>query len=146
MCIRDRYYISTYYPGYGWWSADPFTNFTLDKGYWFKVNESYATYNFTLTGSVPVAERTVSLEDGMNLVGWTSINTKNLWDAIPQTATDYNVTEVSERQPNGQYWISTFYPGNPPDYWWSADPFDSLKPGEGYWFKVTGAYTWVYTP
>ncbi|MBI2838251.1 MAG: metallophosphoesterase [Acidobacteria bacterium] len=124
--------------------SDPFTTLSVDKGYWFKTA---AAAVFTLLGAVPTASRTITLGEGMHIVGWASVNSKRFLDAIPQTPTDYHVTELFERQVSGQYSLAYYLYDYPPDYWWSADSnFQGMTPGKGYWFKVSGSYTWTYDP
>lgn len=145
---NGQYRIATFYtnnpPDY-WWSSDStFTNLSMDKGYWFKVSQNY---NLTIVGSVPSSNRSITLTNGMNLMGWSTVRTAKFWTAISQNVSSYNVTQIFDRQSNGQYRIATFYTNNPPNYWWSSDStFDSMEPGKGYWFKVTGEYTWSYNP
>jgi len=126
-----------------WWSDSGFNSIDNNKGYWLK---SSADTVFTLTGAVATAQQNVPLQSGMNLVGWTSLYDKNLWNAIAQTPADYAVSDVMKRESDGHYTIATYFPENAPNYWWSDNGFDTIVPSSGYWFKTRAATTWNYQP
>ncbi|MCK4676499.1 MAG: PKD domain-containing protein, partial [Bacteroidales bacterium] len=138
-----QYVISRYYPDFDiWWSADPtFTTIEIGEGYWFKMEQPV---NLTFTGTVNTLNGSIVMNDGMNLIGWPSSRIVAIEEAVPQNLTYHPVIEISERMDTGQYRIVRYYPDF--DIWWSANGLDSLTPGKGYWFKVSGEFTWNYTP
>ncbi|MGB9749028.1 MAG: hypothetical protein ACP5OZ_02435 [Candidatus Woesearchaeota archaeon] len=141
-----EYDIATFYienpPNY-WWSSTDFYSMENGTGYWFK---SKYNVNFTITGAVATQTQNKLLNSGMNLVGLTSLYDYNLWDIIVQTPADYSVLEVMKRKQDGSYMIATYYPQNPPHYWWSYDNLKKINPGIGYWFKTNKACNWNYDP
>ncbi len=144
--LDGSYDIVTFYPEnppYYWWSSSDFYTLENGVGYWFKSSQDV---NFTITGAVATDVQTKSLAPGMQLVGFTSLRTVKLWNAIQQEPENYSVEEVMRRKSDGKYVIATFYPENPPYYWWSDDSLDSLEPGVGYWFKLNKNFVWSYDP
>lgn len=106
---------------------------TITNGVGYFITSSSPT-SITFTGPAPRSTQSLSLEDGMNLVGITSLNNIDL-DTLPS-----NVIEVS-RSLSGQenYDTATRYSNG----WFN--PFD-LEPGKGYWFKLQGGTVWNYSP
>ena len=142
----NNYAIATFYdqnPPCYWWSADGLDELSINDAYWFKAT---TPENFTIVGKVVTQQQSINLNPGMQLVGYTSLYDNKLWDIINQDPSDYAVEEVMLRNNNGQYSIATYYSNNPPNYWWSADGFDTLKPGVGYWFKLNKNFIWTYNP
>jgi len=129
-------------PNY-WWSSTDFYDLENGVGYWFKANYDV---NFTITGAVATQAQNKILSQGMNLVGLTSLYDYNLWDIITQSPSDYSVLEIMKRKQDGSYMIATYYPQNPPHYWWSYDNLTKISPGIGYWFKTNRIYAWNYNP
>ena len=106
---------------------------TIENNIGYFVN-SPSTHTHHLTGIAPREQQSVSLNEGMNLVGITSLSN------IQLTELPAEVTEVYKRNSDGSYTIATKYPV----YGW-FNSFE-LEPGQGYWFKADSAVTWNYNP
>ncbi|MAG38202.1 hypothetical protein CMI45_02355 [Candidatus Pacearchaeota archaeon] len=109
------------------------TTIENDKAYFIEVDEGTGGVDVIFTGPGPLGERNVALDDGMNLVGVTSLSDIDL-DTLPA-----NIKEVSRRGANGVYDIATRYSNG----WFNEFP---LEPGRGYWFKLNGGAVWSYSP
>ena len=95
-----------------------------------------STENLTLRvdGEEAEEEQSVELNEGLNLVGITSLDNM-LLDLLPS-----EVIEISRRNDEGFYDIATYYEVGG---WYNA--FE-LEPGRGYWFKTNNEVTWEYFP
>jgi len=106
---------------------------TITNGVGYFI-ESDSSVGVTFTGPAPRGEQSRTLEDGMNLVGITSLNNIDL-DTLPS-----NVIEVSRLlQTQENYDTATRYSNG----WFNEFP---LEPGKGYWFKLNGGTVWNYSP
>jgi hypothetical protein len=106
------------------------TQIKNDKAYFIFSNSQI---NIELSGPAPIGQRSVSLNDGMNLIGVTSL--ENIaFNTFPS-----NVVEVSRRLSDGKYDTATRYSFG----WYNEFP---LVPGEGYWIKSQGGSVWNYSP
>ncbi|MFH0977668.1 MAG: putative metal-binding motif-containing protein [Candidatus Woesearchaeota archaeon] len=114
-------------------SGSGFTSLDLNEGYFFKVDSALT---FTFTGSVTSPTHAVSLEPGINLVGYGGFSPSgfSVFDSS-------SVVEVSQFV-NHKYETSTYYPQHG---WFSAEGFSDLKPGRGYFVKAATQSVWSYT-
>ena len=119
-----------------------FTDLENDNGYFFTVS---VDYNFPIAGSVPVEDRTIHLVNGMNLIGFSTLEQKEIKDFIAQDPAVFSVVEIAKFN-NGVYDLSTFYPDNDPDFWFSVAGLENLEPGTGYWFKTNNFISMEYAP
>jgi len=102
------------------------TTIVNGKGYFI---ESSSGFTLVLEGEDPTTE-SITLNDGMNLVGVTSFSNIN-FSTLP-----IEVIEVSKKV-NGNYETATRYSGG----WYNE--FE-LEPEKGYWFKLDGGAVWSY--
>ncbi|MEA3329746.1 MAG: hypothetical protein U9Q06_03300 [Nanoarchaeota archaeon] len=100
-----------------------------NKGYFL---ESTTDSTLVIEGEEPEGIQSVSLADGINLVGITSLSDINL-DSLPG-----EVMEVAKRNSDGSYTIATKYSS----VWFNEF---ALIPGKGYWFKLNEEVMWNYT-
>jgi hypothetical protein len=73
----------------------------------------------------------------MNLVGLSLFEDKTVEDAVPQSPTDYNVTDVYSRDDIGEYIAYTYYPAIG---WYSVENFD-IEAGKAYWIKAINDFS-----
>jgi len=123
--------ISTYYSAIPGWAGD-FENIELDKGYWYNANTAYTATTIEGTEAGP---RSVPINAGWNLIGYTRLTNASLNDLIPN-ASDGDLLEAYD----GGWLISTYYSAIPG---WAGD-FDTIQPGEGYWYQANTPFTWEY--
>lgn len=135
----DGNYTPAVFDGSSWVYENGFDSLDNNKGYFVESNE---TYKWIITGTLPEQTQTFVLNPGVNLVGFTSLKTQTLKDAIQQLPPNVSVTEVFTRTGNECFEIARYYPNS--NEWWSSDDFDELNPGKGYFFKVNKTFTWVY--
>jgi len=126
-----------------WRSDNGLTALENGRGYFFKSNTDYT---FTLVGTPATSPQSVQLSEGINLVGYTSLQPKPLSEVIPGDATEHPITEVLGLNNVGSYNIARFYANNPPTYWWFYPLEFQIEPGHGYFFKVTQATVWEHEP
>ncbi len=98
-------------------------------GYWIKMKK-----NATLTVRGSAAPNSINLEKGWNLVGYNFMTPRDISSALSPIHGKYDLIY-------GEY---------DNEKWKSYDPEDSdlndlkkLKPGYGYWIRVTESCTWV---
>jgi hypothetical protein len=101
------------------------------KGYFI---DSSSPFNLELSGENPSGTQTISLNQGMNLVGINSLNNISL-SSLPN-----GIKEVSRRNSDGSYSIATKYILG----WHNPDNI-ILEPGKGYWVKANSQINWSYT-
>ena len=128
-----------YGPTYKWWGW--FDTIDLDKGYYmYPVQKDY---ELPIVGLVLTENRTVHISTGLNLVGWSSVYTKNISDVLlpPNNA---NFEDRIIKYIPGDGFSRTDYYGTTYKWWgWWSD----IRPGEGLYFYPTGAsYDWEYDP
>ncbi|MBU0467166.1 MAG: hypothetical protein KJ718_00205 [Nanoarchaeota archaeon] len=99
-----------------------------NQGYFL---ESTADSILTIEGIEASSTQNVELNQGMNLVGITSLIDIDL-DSLPD-----EIIEVARRNEDGTYDISTKY-----FFGWHNE--FSLEPGKGYWFKTNEEVVWSY--
>jgi len=115
----------------GGWQPSNFDELSPLEGYFFKSSEDT---RFTIVG-YPYPQ-TLSIREGLNLVGLTLFDDKEIGDVVMQSPSDYNVTYIASR--NGSiYDIASYYPSQ--DSWFVSD-FD-INPGVGYWIKANKDFT-----
>jgi hypothetical protein len=121
----------------GWRSDYGFTSLYNNEGYFVR-----GAGKLTVTGSVPDGEQNITLYNGLNLVGFTSLKEVNLSEAFDQSGPDCSITELARF--SNTYQFATYYPNE--DTWFSAEDFAKLVPGEGYWIKARADTTWRHLP
>ena len=117
-----------FFDGLGW-GLGIFNELNALEGYFFKSDENV---DFTIVGSVP-SEIILDLNEGLNLVGLTLFDIKQIDESITQSPSDYDITEIASRNADGSYVIATYYPSE--DGWFMADDFN-INSGFGYWVKA----------
>ena len=93
--------------------------------------EASSAFSLELEGEEHDSALSCELDNGMNLVGWASLNNTSL-DTLPA-----DIVEVAERNVDGSYNIATKYTGG----WFNPSGFE-LEPGKGYWFKTDSQLIW----
>jgi hypothetical protein len=119
----------------GWQSDFGFTELYAGEGYFFVADSSFT---MTFTGAVPDAEQSTSIQAGLNLVGFTSIDTGMITDMVNNS----QIVEIMGYA-GVSYQIATYYPSA--GQWYSTEGFYMLEPGRGYWLRAQGDSTWQYT-
>jgi len=140
----DPYDKTDYYTGFGWFGD--FSSFDNDKGYWYnskKANHTVTPYNLTFTGDVPVADRNQTFYNGYNLIGITSVATKNVDSVFTSEVNTDELWKYDSSNQGDPYDKTDYYGG----FGWFGD-FGITQPGLGYWYNSKNAttYTWTYTP
>jgi hypothetical protein len=110
----------------GW--DEPTTTMDTAEGFFMLSNSQL---KFTLVG-YPIQNLNIQIKEGINFVGLSLMDDKNLTDVVMNSPLQYNVTEVASRQSNGQYSLATYYPSV--DKWHYTDEF-TISAGKGYWIK-----------
>jgi hypothetical protein len=95
---------------------------------------STSNVGVNLSGTRFSGTQTISLNQGMNLVGINSLNNISL-SSLPN-----GIKEVSRRNSDGSYSIATKYILG----WHNPDNI-ILEPGKGYWVKANSQINWSYT-
>jgi len=128
------WYISTYYSDYGVWDGDVMT-IQPDKGYWYIANSAYTAI---ITGR-EAGPRSVPINTGWNLIGYTRLSEANLTDLITEED-GCSDGDMIYAYGNGVWYISTYYG----DYGvWDGD-ITVMEPGKGYWYLAKALFTWEY--
>jgi len=105
------------------------TTIENNKGYFVECNSDI---NLVVKGEVPTEEQNIELDEGMNLIGLTSLSNFDLDDFNTDA-----IIEIARRNSDGSYDISTKYTN-----WENKFP---LEPGKGYWFKTNKQDIWTYS-
>jgi hypothetical protein len=106
--------------------------FENNKGYFVFSNLSS---EIDIQGQKPVGNQTISLNKGMNLVGFNILSNKSL------SSLHTEIKEVSRRNRDGSYSIATKY-----SFGWYNPGNIILEPGKGYWMKSNSQLNWSYSP
>jgi len=109
-------------------------------GYFFRSNRAYT---FSLVGIPVTAQQSIPINEGNNMVGWTSLEPSTLIEALPA---DGLVTEVFTHDAPDTYLSATYYASQAPDYWWYCSSEFGFEPGKGYVLKSSQDFDWEYQP
>jgi hypothetical protein len=109
------------------WTLNGFENLELEVGYY---TESNIEYDLTITGALPAVDQTLSLVEGINLIGFNTVKTYDL-DLLDHV----EILEIFSREGPECFQIAHHYATE----FWSATGLDSLEPGKGYFIKTSGA-------
>ncbi len=110
------------------------TDLTETIGFWLNITD---TATLTVSGTVPVSS-TIPLYPGWNLVGYPSLTTRPLTEALASVI--------------GQVDLAYGYDAADPDTPWETydvarpsflNTLTEMRPGRGYWIRVTEACAWV---
>ena len=124
------------------WNTAAFSQLNTLQGYFFKSDNSIS---FTTVG-YPTPSKSLNIMNGMNLVGLTILDNKQIDEAIIQSPSNYNITDIALRVNNGIYNnigiynLATYYPAQ--GSWFVLDNFD-IKPGIGYWVKANKNFSLI---
>jgi hypothetical protein len=103
-------------------------NMEAGRGYWIEMNES-AT--LVISGSTP--SNSVSLINGWNLVGYNSLTSQPIANAVSSIEGKYVSIHVFE---DGSWKV--YDPANP-----GISDLTTMQPGYGYWINVSVPCTWT---
>jgi len=135
---NGAYEATVFNPSTGNWEG--FSEMKTGDGYFFSTTQDFI---FTQVGRPVSGTKTKQLLTGANLIGWTSLQSISLLQAVPQTSVNHPVNEIFSYS-GPEYISATFYPENSPSYWsFCASPF-KMEPGKGYVFKASEDLTWTY--
>jgi hypothetical protein len=124
-----------------WSSNDGLSAMSTNVGYFFI---SDAAFVFTHVGTPVSSQQSVALHEGSNMVGWTSLLTREIASAVPQTSAAHPVEEVFDHTSPDTYDIAEYEPA--PGEWFYIGGTFMLEPGHGYVLKASSPTVWQYTP
>jgi|GEM_PF-5048819 len=146
--LERKYDVLFYIPSLGGWTTANGQFVSLEPGYsyWVKIKDNI-TYPFGgdfYLRNVSIQLYNTSDNEGMNLVGWSSIKRTPIKEAIIQSSTNYNITEIYRYNASSlTYDIIHYIPEE--DRWTNASgKFTHFEPGYGYWVKTRENMTWLY--
>lgn len=116
----------------GIWDKSEFSVLEYGEGYFLFFDEQT---DFTFAGSLP-EEAQHEIMEGMNLVGLAFLEDAGIEEAISQSPSGFNVTELAKRSQSGEYTISVYNGSG----WHNSF---ALEPGKGYWLKSKNNFTLV---
>jgi len=101
------------------------------QGYWIKM--LYSSSSLTVEG-LPLASSQISLATGWNLMGYPSTDSQDISTALSGIAGKYEIVWAYNSSDTGDPW-KRYMPGG------VGNDLDEMKPGSGYWIKMTEAAT-----
>jgi hypothetical protein len=104
---------------------NPLENMTPTMGYWIYVNQTGGV-NLTINGT-QLSNTTWVLYQGWNLIGYPSLTTRNVSNAL--STIDGNYTQLVVYIASTGQW-KTYVVGEP------INPLENMTPGYGYWIYV----------
>lgn len=116
-----------YVPGAPAWAND-LENLVPGQGYWIKM-VSTSPDPLTVSG-LPLASTQISLVSGWNLMGYPSTESQDISTALSGIAGKYEIVWAYNSSDTGDPW-KRYMPG------WVDNDLDEMKPGSGYWIKMT---------
>jgi len=116
-----------------------FTELELGKGYYIYMLRAK---NLTVSGTARTTRQNISLTGAnkWNLVGWSSLSTKNIASSTTGLTLDTDFTAIEWYSASSGAFIG---------YYDTDDAFNTLhefSPYNGYWFYVLRNKTWTYEP
>lgn len=126
-----------YGPVWRWWGF--FENVENDKGYYLYPTK--ADYEIVSVGIVPEENRSVQIYAGLDLLGWTSVFSRDISSVLMPNSSN-NLMPITRYNATTSWQRTDYYYG----YGWYGW-FDKFDPGRGYWYyPVRAYYNWTYDP
>ena len=135
-------YVSAFYKDSAWLGI--LTELNARRGF---VVTNTQGFNFTLVGTVPTDEQTVTINATNSTVGQLEVNTVGWYSSIVQCDLNgtLNETNMAAGDTVSYYNASSlaFETITKDANGWTGD-FGCLQPGKGYFFTAANNYTWTY--
>ena len=118
-----------YVPGAPEWAND-LEAMIPGQGYWIKMTQA----DTLAMGGLPLALTQIDLVSGWNLIGYPSTDSQDIGDALSQIDGNYEIVWAYNSSNTQDPW-KRYMPGG------VGNDLDEMKPGCGYWIKMTQADT-----
>lgn len=116
-----------YVPGAPDWAND-LREIVTGQGYWIKMVSS--SPDPLIISGLPLASTQINLVSGWNLIGYPSTESQDIGDALSQIDGKYEIVWAYNSSDIEDPW-KRYMPGSP------GNDLDEMKPGCGYWIKMT---------
>jgi len=139
-CVAVAYINVTYNYTIDSWSTD-FTEINPEYSYWVRSSND-------LNLKVPYTweqNHTVELNEGDNMVGWYSNESKSVADSLNGTDCEGKLMLIHRWNTTTQWYNTAYYNGSEVI---QVTEFTTFEPGYGYWFQLYAGYScnWTYEP